>query len=305
MIYLQNEEARQFHITNTAVALGKFDGIHVGHQMLIDGLLEEKKQGRIALVFTFGESPLAVLSGGSRKNIYTPEEKALYFEELGVDVLLEYPFTKEFASIYPEQFVEECLVKQLGVSSVYIGEDFRFGKMRMGNVSLLKSLGAQYHFETHAIPKKTLHGKVVSSTGIRDMLESNLYIANDMLGNPYFVYGAVVHGNHLGHTIGYPTINQEVSEQKLIPAFGVYASRVCIEGIYYRGISNLGKKPTIDGEHQVGLETYILDYNGDLYGRYLKVELLYFIRPEEKFSGVIELKKQIHNDIEVMLEESL
>ena len=305
MIYLQNEEARQFHTTNTAIALGKFDGIHIGHQLLINGLMNERLRGRQALVFTFGDSPKAVLSNGSKKNIYTSEEKALYFSRLGVDILLEYPFTKEFAAISPEDFVEQCLVKQLGVRSIYVGEDFHFGKGRSGNVRLLKLLGEHYGFDVHAISKKTQHGKVVSSTLIRDMLETHFYVANELLGNPYFVYGEVIHGNHLGHTIGFPTINQRIPAQKLIPSFGVYASRVCIDGVYYKGISNLGQKPTIEGEHQIGLETHILDFDGDLYGRELQVELLFYIRPEEKFSDIDELKMQIQNDIEAMNNEML
>ena len=305
MIYLQNENARQFHTTGTAIALGKFDGIHVGHQLLIEGLQKERLKGRQALVFTFGDSPASVLSGGSKKSIYTSEEKALYFEKLGVDILLEYPFTKEFASCSPEEFVLECLVKQLGAGAIYVGEDFHFGRGRSGNVRLLKLLGEEYGFEVHAIPKKTQHGKVVSSTLIRDMLETHFHIANELLGNPYFVYSEVVHGNHLGHTIGFPTINQRIPEQKLIPAFGVYASRVCIDGVYYNAISNLGLKPTIAGDHQLGLETHVLDFTGDLYGQVLQVELLFFIRPEEKFSDVNELKMQIMNDIESMKHEIL
>jgi len=302
MLYLKNEDARQFYTTKTAVALGKFDGIHLGHQLLIDGLRREKQKGCQALVFTFGTAPNEVLMGGVQKNIYTPEEKAIYFEELGVDVLLEYPFTKEFAALSPENFVTECLVKQLGVCSIYVGEDFRFGRGRSGKVSLLQAMGEQYHFEVHAVPKKTKHGKVISSTIIRDLLESHFYAANDMLGSPYFVFGEVVHGKHLGNTIGYPTINQMIPQQKLSPAFGVYASRVQIDGVTYRGISNLGKKPTIEGRHQLGLETHILGYTGDLYGRMLKTELLYFIRPEEKFPSVEALKEQIYNDIAMMIE---
>ena len=300
MIYLQNDEARQFHTTGTAIALGKFDGIHVGHQLLVDGLTKERHMGRQSLVFTFGDSPMSVLSGGSKKSIYTSEEKALYFEALGVDVLLEYPFTREFASCSPEEFVSECLVKQLGARSIYVGEDFHFGRGRSGNVGLLKLLGEEYGFEVYALPKKTQHGKVVSSTLIRDMLETHFHVANELLGNPYFVYGEVVHGNHLGRTIGFPTMNQRIPEKKLTPAFGVYASRVYVDGEYYVGISNLGRKPTIEGEHKTGLETYLLDYNGDLYGKKLKTELLYYIRPEEKFNSIDELTKQIHNDIETM-----
>lgn len=303
MIYISGEETKQFHTVQTAIALGKFDGIHLGHQMLIEGLLNERQKGRKALVFTFGSSPNEILRGGTKKTIYTAEEKAYYFSRLGIDILLECPFTKQFASLAPETFVLDCLVKKLGVRSVYVGQDFHFGRGRQGNVALLQAMGQQYHFDLHALNKKTLHGKVISSTTIRDMLETHFHVANEMLGNPYFVYGPIVHGKHLGHTIGYPTINQVIPKQKLLPAFGVYASRVEIDGSYYRGISNLGTKPTIEGEHQVGLETHILDYQGDLYGKNLRTELLYFIRPEEKFSGVDALKKQIRNDIKLMLEE--
>lgn len=302
MIYLRDEEARQFHTNNTAIALGKFDGVHLGHQMLISQMLREKNKGRTTLVFTFGSSPYTILSGASQKVIYTSEEKAYYFSTLGVDVLLEYPFTKEFAGISPEDFTRDCLSTQLGVRSIYVGEDFHFGKGRSGNVGLLKELSEQYYFEVHDLPKKTLHGKVVSSTAVRDMLESKFHVANEMLGNPYYVYGPVIHGMHMGHTIGFPTINQEIPANKLTPGLGVYASRVTVGDNVYRAISNLGAKPTVIDSHHVGLETHILDFNGDLYDQYIKTELLFYIRPEEKFKDVDSLKKQIRDDIHMMLD---
>ena len=304
MIYLQDEEAGKFHTNNTAIALGKFDGIHLGHQMLLSRLMQEKQKGRTTVVFTFGSSPQKVLSGGSQKVIYTAQEKAYYFSELGVDVLLEYPFTKEFASVSPEEFTENCLVNQLGVRSIYVGEDFHFGKGRSGNVAVLKELGEKYYFEVHDLQKKTLHGKVVSSTAIRDMLETKFHAANEMLGNPYFIYSPVVHGMHLGNTIGFPTINQEISPNKLTPIPGVYASRVTVGENVYKAISNLGVKPTVTDSHHIGLETHLLDYSGDLYGQCLKTELLFFIRPEEKFKDVNELKRQIADDIQMMLENT-
>lgn len=297
MLYLQNEDAVQFHTRNTAIALGKFDGIHLGHQMLVKGLLEEKKKGRQALVFTFGSNPNAVLKGIIQKNIYTAEEKAYYFEQLGVDVVLEYPFTKDFYSLMPDEFVKRCLVDQLGVSCVYVGEDYRFGKGRQGNVALLELLGKQYGFEVHAITKKSMHGKVIGSTLIRDLLESNFALANEMLGNPYFAYGQVVHGKHLGHTIGFPTINQAIPDSKIIPNLGVYASRVIIDGKSYKAITNLGKKPTVGNMHPVGMETHIIEFSGDLYGKYIQTELLHFIRPEMKFESVEKLKEQIQIDL--------
>lgn len=297
MIYLYGENAKEFKTENTAIALGKFDGIHIGHQLLIEGLKKEKTKGTKTLVFSFGMQPNAVLNGEERKTIYTTEEKIHYFQQLSIDVLLEYPFTKSFASYLPEKFVKECLVDHLGVKSIYVGEDFRFGKNRSGNVHTLKELGEKYHFQVYGIKKKMLENSIVSSTSIRSLLKQDFSLANQMLGNPYFVYGPVIHGNHLGNTIGFPTINQEIPEYKLVPKNGVYISRVWIGQEWYYGISNLGVKPTINGIHKTGLETYIFDINKDLYYQKIKTELLYFLREEMKFDSINDLKKQIKKDI--------
>lgn len=299
MLYLRDEAAEQFNTSGTAIAIGKFDGIHLGHQLLINGLLEEKKMGRTSLVISFDFGNIV------KKSIYTSEEKAYYLSKLGIDIFLEYPFTKDFASCTPENFVKDYLVDKLGVRSIYVGSDFHFGCGRSGNVALLQELGNEYGFTVHAMEKQTLNGRVISSTSIRDMMETHFYVANEMLGNPYFVYGEVVHGNHLGRTIGFPTINQSIPEQKLLPPFGVYASRILIDGIYYQGISNLGIKPTVQNDRNIGLETFILGFEGDLYGRELQTELLYFIRPEEKFDNIEALKKQISNDISGMLKQEI
>ncbi|MDO5156959.1 MAG: bifunctional riboflavin kinase/FAD synthetase [Eubacteriales bacterium] len=297
MIYLNEKEAAQFHIKNTAIALGKFDGIHLGHQLLVDGLLEEKKQGRNALVFTFGFAPKEVLEGSIRRCIYTAQEKKQYFESLGMDVLLEYPFTKEFAAFTPEEFVKTCLVDALDVKAIYVGTDFHFGKNRSGNVKTLQELGEKYGFTVHAISKKNMQGEVVSSTRIRTLIEKDFEQANVLLGNPYFIFSEVVHGKHLGNTIGFPTINQVISPDKVVPAYGVYASQVTIDEKQYFAVSNLGKKPTIAGEHALGLETFIINYEGDLYGKMIKTQLRTFIRPEQKFSSVEELTEQIQKDV--------
>ncbi len=297
MIYLQDDLAKEYKITDTAIALGKFDGIHIGHQLLIEGLLREKTENRKALVFTFGDSPGTVLKGDSRRVIYTGKEKAHYFEELGVDILLEYPFTKAFAACPPEKFVEEYLVRQLGVKSIFVGEDFCFGKNRSGNVALLNKMSQDYGYTLHAVPKKSCRGEIVSSTRIREELETNFSVANILLGNPYFVYGQVIHGKHLGHKIGFPTMNQSIESDKIIPRSGVYASRVWIQDTPYAAISNLGQKPTVGGENETGLETHILNFNEDLYGEYVKTELLSYIRPERKFADIDQLKLQIEKDI--------
>lgn len=293
MIYVKNEAATEFQCENTAIAIGKFDGIHLGHQLLIQGILNEKKNGRKALVFTFGFA-----NNNGKQFLYTEQEKILNFEEFDVDVLLEYPFTKEFAALSPENFVEQCLVKKLGVKSVYVGNDFRFGKDRCGNAELLKQLGIKYGFEVHALDKYKEYDDIVSSSRIRHELGNDFEKANKMLGKNYFVYGEVVHGKHLGNTIGFPTINQVIDEEKIVPAFGVYASVVEVDGIEYAAISNLGIKPTIAGVNQLGLETFLFDYSGDLYGKWLKTSLISFVRPEMKFESIDQLKQQIAKDVE-------
>lgn len=299
MIYLRNKSAAEFTSENSSIALGKFDGIHIGHQDLIKRLIKDKEKGYRAIVFSFAISPRFILHGGEKKTIYTSQEKALYLSELGVDVLMEYPFTKKFANSKPEDFVKDCLVDKLNVKQIYVGEDFCFGKNRQGNVSLLKELGEKYGFHVCAIPQRKFRGKIVSSSLIRDLIGTNFSVANRMLGNPYFIYNEVIHGKHLGNTIGFPTINQEISSQKIVPQNGVYASRVLIDGKSYQAISNLGVKPTIKGENQLGLETYILDYSGDLYNKFIKTELLYFIRKERKFDNLTALKRQIEKDVAV------
>lgn len=300
MKYFSGEDAKNFKTENCAIALGKFDGIHVGHQLIMAGLLEEQKNGKKALVFSFGDNPFRVLRGDAKKNIYTTEEKIKYFDELGIDILLEYPFTKKFASYEPEEFVKNCLVEALGVKEIYVGDDFCFGKNRMGNVNTLIELGKEYQFQVHEIKQVYMDDIVVSSTTVRELLVQNFEMANKMLGNPYFIYGEVVHGKQLGNTIGFPTINQKIADYKVVPQYGVYQSRISIDGTVYTGISNLGVKPTIKGENQLGLETFILDYNGDLYGKMIKTELISFVREEKKFENIEALKNQITKDIEAI-----
>lgn len=301
MIHLSGNDAVLFSTKDTAIALGKFDGIHIGHQRLIESLMKEKEKGMQTLVFSFGDNMNSVLKGENRKTIYTLKEKACYFNEMGVDILLEYPFSKEFASLLPEEFVLQCLVNKLNVKSIYVGEDYCFGHARSGNVATLKQLGEKYNFKVCSIPKLKLGDNIVSSTIIREKLVSDFKVANQMLGNPYFVYGEVVEGKHLGRTIGFPTINQKIPDYKVVPQRGVYESHVWIDAISYKGISNLGVKPTIDGKHHLGLETYIFDYNGDLYGKEIKTELLSFLRPERKFDSVVDLTAQIKDDINFIL----
>ena len=274
-----------------AIALGAFDGIHIGHRRLIENIVDYSKEHNCkSCVYTFDTLP-----SGARY-INDSSQRIAIFESLGVDYLYIQRFDENFRCTSAKGFMDKFIKD---ASYVTVGFNFRFGKGREGNTGLLKDYCSQNGTVIHIQEPVYFGDEIVSSTKIRGYIEEdNFCTAGKMLGRNFCVNGVVIHGNAVGRTIGFPTMNQRIPEKKLTPAFGVYASRVYVDGEYYVGISNLGRKPTIEGEHKTGLETYLLDYNGDLYGKKLKTELLYYIRPEEKFTGIDELTKQIHNDIE-------
>lgn len=289
----------KFHMEGpSAVSLGKFDGLHRGHQKLIGHVLRQKEQGLSAVIFTFEKNPTRILSGLSGQNILTNEERREKLEQAGIDRLLECPFVPELSHMEPERFVEEVLVRQLRAAFVAVGTDFRFGYQRRGDHELLEKMGRRYGFHTEVIGKEQSHGRDISSTYVREALhEGNIPLANELLGYRYFVSGEVLHGRQIGRTLGLPTTNLLPSEDKLLPPNGVYLTRTVMEEGDYYGITNIGYKPTVGGETRKGVETFLFDYSGDLYGRHLYVEFLEFERPEQKFKSLEELKAQILSDV--------
>lgn len=293
------EETTDFQLHNSVVTLGKFDGLHIGHRMLLDHVLELKQQGYQSVMFTFSLHPYNLFSEKEFSLVYTNEEKLYKLQEKGLDVLIAYPFTKETASLEAEEFIEEVLVKKVDAKVIVVGNDFCFGKNRKGNVDLLIKFASKYGYKVYAYEKVEYLGDVVSSTRVREELsKGNMEVVNHMLQNPYSIRSKVVHGRKLGRTFGMPTINMLPSEDKLLPPYGVYASSVEIDGESYYGVSNIGLKPTVRAEARPGIETYIFDYQGDLYGREVEVCLYHYQRPEVKFSGIEELKGQMEQDIE-------
>lgn len=287
-----------FSFTNTVVSLGKFDGMHRGHRKLIEKLNKEKQSDQISVVFTFDVPPKKVISGSATKCILTKDEKKQVHETLGLDVLIEYPFNYETASMFPEEFVKDILVNKLGVSLVVVGKDFRFGRNRSGDIKTLESLGEKYGFKVFALEKERYGFRDISSTYIKKEIETgHIEEANKMLGYKFMVVGEVVYGNRLGNTIGFPTINIIPSEEKIIPLDGVYQTEVEVENVIYKGITNVGYKPTVNIEKTRNIETHIFDFSGDIYGKTVTVRFERFIRKEKKFSSVEELKKQIKKDI--------
>ncbi len=293
---------REFQIKEpTVVTIGKFDGRHKGHQKLLQRmLLLGKQKGFRTAIFTFDMAPAGVVSGKKQSLITTNAERRNNMEKTGIDYLIEYPFNQEVAQMPPEEFVERILVGQMKAQAIVAGTDCGFGYRRAGDAALLQRLAPDYGYEAVIIEKEQDEHRDISSTYIREQLdEGHIGKANELLGEPYAIHGEVVHGNHIGAPLlGFPTANLLPPPEKYLPRFGVYASRVLIDGRYYGGVSNIGAKPTINGENPVGVETFVLGLESgvDLYGKNIEVQLLDFERPEQKFAGLKELKARIELD---------
>ena len=297
MEYIKN--TLDFHVGQPSViTFGKFDGLHRGHEFLMDRQKEQSSINRYKrIVFTFDIPPKTKVLGDASKVITTNDEKQYIFEKDGVDYLIECPFTKEVMCMEPEEFVS-MIVSRLNVKCIVVGDDFRFGHNRAGDHELLLKLAPKYGYELIVVDKLKDNGRDISSTYIREeVARGNIKKANSLLGYPYFIMGRVVHGKQLGRTLGIPTINILPEAEKILPPFGVYASKVNVLDKWYLGITNIGRKPTIEGENPVGVETYIIDFSQDVYDHIVTVELYDFLRPEKKFDSIEELKEQISGDI--------
>lgn len=293
------ENTTEFHLENkSAVALGKFDGIHLGHRRLLERVLEQKKQGLWTVVFTFDTSA-ASFFGGETKELSTREEKRAVFSRLGIDVLIEFPLNRETAATEPAEFVSRYLAGQMRTACLCAGPDISFGKGGAGDYALLEKYAGTYGYQVELIEKVRVDGEEVSSTRVRQAVRAGeMEKAAAMLGAPYRVSGKVVHGRQLGRKLGMPTANLLPDERKLLPPNGVYYSMAEIGEKTYRGISNVGYKPTVSEEKIMGVETYLYDFEGEVYDRDMTVELLAFRRTERAFASVEALRRQIEADVE-------
>jgi riboflavin kinase/FMN adenylyltransferase len=285
----------------TSVTIGKFDGRHKGHQKLLREMMELKqKYGYKIAVFTFDMAPAGVVSGKKQTVITTNQERRNNMEKMGVDYLVEYPFNTEVAHMTAEEFVAQILVGQMHARAIVAGTDCGFGYQRSGNAELLRKLAPKYGYETVIIEKEQDDHRDISSTYVREELDlGNIEKANELLGEPYSIHGIVVHGNHIGGPrLGFPTANILPPPEKHLPPFGVYVSRVLVRGRYYSGVTNIGRKPTVEGDAPIGVETFLLDLEGemDLYGEMIEVQLLNYERPEQKFASLDDLKARIELD---------
>ena len=283
----------------TVLTIGTFDGVHLGHQKIIERVVATARQeGLLATIFTFFPHPrMVVQHDKSLKLIHTLEEKKQLLQQLGVDLLVVQPFNEAFAQLTAEEFVSTILVQHLNVKKVIIGYDHRFGRNRTANINDMRLFGEKYGFAVEEISVQEVDEVSVSSTKIREALnKGDVTTAEHYLGTPYSLTGTVVHGLKLGRTLGYPTANIQVTEDyKLIPKDGVYAVYSYIGARKVYGMMSIGKNPTIEGKG-ASIEVYFFDFNGDLYDRELTIYFVKYLREERKFSSVALLKKQLQDD---------
>ncbi len=290
-----NKSLAKDPIAKSAVTLGKFDGVHIGHLKLIRKILRRAKENHLkSVVFAIQSSDDLLLSS---------LERQLYLESLGVDILIECPFSKEFKSLHAEEFVQRILSGTLHASYVAVGEDYAFGYNREGNTASLTQYGLSYGFETEIVSKEQYLGIDVSSSRVREAVKNgDMELASRLLGRPYPITGTVTHGRHIGSTIGVPTANVVPVSSKILPPDGVYATLTKLpDGSIWKGMTNLGCRPTVGGVHRRA-ETTLFDYSGNLYGSLIETSLISYIRAEQKFADLQELKDQINLDQAAILE---
>jgi riboflavin kinase / FMN adenylyltransferase len=285
----------------TFVTIGTFDGVHFGHQKIIEKLVfEARKMQKKSVLLTFFPHPRMVLQkDASIELINTIEERATLLKKTGLDYLIIHPFSKEFSRTTALEFVRDVLVNKLNISKLIIGYDHHFGKNREGNITQLTEYSHLYNFEVEEIPAQDIDDVSVSSTKIRHALHSgSLKTANNYLGYNFMLNGNVVNGKKLGGKIGYPTANIDVKESyKLIPKTGVYVVKSLMDKEIIFGMMNIGNRPTVNGNHQT-IEVHFFDFNKDLYGQNITIELLYFLRDEQKFDSLELLIAQLKKDEE-------
>lgn len=283
----------------TAITIGKFDGVHIGHRKLLNKIMDKKKTGLKPCVFTFDNPPSSVLSGKELKVITSNSEKREIMEQLGIELFIACPFEPSVLMMEAEDFVERILVDKLNVQYIAVGPDCRFGHDRKGDYELLKQLQNKFGYTVEIIDKECYEGVEISSTLIRNEIEAgHMEAVTYMLGRPYSFEGEVAFGNQIGRRMNFPTTNIIPKKNKILPPNGVYVSCVKYDNKIYKGITNIGKKPTVTTDDLIGIETYLFDFAKQIYGEQIKVWLLNYERPEQKFANIEELQERINKDLQ-------
>lgn len=290
---------KEYNNKKSVVTIGTFDGVHIGHKKILERIIFNANELNCeSVVLTFFPHPRMVLQDNSVvKLLNTVDEKILLLEKTGIDNLIIHPFNKEFSRLTAEEFVKEILVNQLNIRKIIIGYDHRFGRNRTADINDLIAFGEEYSFEVEQISAQEINDNAVSSTKIRNaILEGNIALANNYLGYNYFFSGIVVKGKQLGRTLGFPTANIKINEDyKLIPKNGVYIVKSNYDKKPIFGLMNIGTRPTVDGTNQT-IEVFFLDFDNTIYDETLTIEIIEFIRDEQKFDSLNDLKNQINED---------
>ncbi|MES2865111.1 MAG: bifunctional riboflavin kinase/FAD synthetase [Bacteroidota bacterium] len=283
----------------TVVTLGTFDGVHIGHNAILDKICKAaQKENLESVILTFFPHPRLIVSDNyDIKLLNTMEEKSTLLQKKGIQNFIIHPFDKTFSELSPREFVAQVLVEKLNIQKIIIGHDHKFGKNRAADFNDLINFGKEFGFEVEEISAQQINEVSVSSTKIRNsLLEGNISLANDYLGYPYILSGNVVKGNQLGRTIGFPTANIEIPEEyKLIPKNGVYVVTANVNNQVVFGMMNIGVKPTL-GENKLSIEVHLLNFDSHIYNQKIQVNVLERLRDEQKFESFNALKSQLELD---------
>lgn len=297
LIRLSNAERRE----NSVVTVGTFDGVHAGHRVLINHVLRKADQRNArSVVVTFDPHPRDIISPGEKgiKLLTTLKERCELLAEIGIDEMIVISFNRDFSLLSSETFVRDIIWEKIGISEFVIGYDHQFGRNREGTIETVQRLGKEYGFDVHIVSKQEVGEKTVSSTAIRKCLQKdgNVELAARLLERPYLLTGTVIHGDNRGKKIGFPTANLKPDiKNKVIPKNGVYAVTARIEDEYFKGMMNIGIRPTFDGEEET-IETHLFDFDRDIYGNTVTIYFHKRIREEKKFSGPEALIEQLQKD---------
>ena len=297
MQYIQGLDAFR-ESGRTAVTLGKFDGLHRGHQKLVEKVESYGRADKVrTAVCSFDMEPLSERLHRPYRVLMTKEERRAHLEGR-VDYLVDCPFTEEFSHMSAEDFIRDVLCGVFHAAYVVVGTDFSFGYQKRGDYHMLERYQDVYGYRLDVVEKERYQEREISSTYVKEALAAgDMELAQTLLGYPYEIAGTVEHGKQLGRTLGFPTFNVEPPAQKLLPPNGVYLEQVEVDGTWHGAIGNLGVRPTVTDSGRVLIESYLFDYSGNAYGKKVKIRLRAFRRPEQKFADVEEMKRQVDRDI--------
>jgi riboflavin kinase / FMN adenylyltransferase len=284
---------------STVVTIGTFDGIHLGHKKIIEKVVDRASQNNSrSLLITFYPHPRNVVSGDKIKLLNTQEEKSNLISSLGINDLVVIKFTKEFSQLAPSEFFKNIVVDKIGLTEIIIGHDHHFGKGRGGDQETLKEMGKEFNFEVTAVDAVKISDEIISSTKIRNFLtEGDIKKSNEFLGRYYSFNGSVVEGDKRGRELGFPTANIQLgSNEKLLPALGIYLVEVLIENNRHHGLLSIGRRPTFYNEGSIVPEVFIFEFDQDIYGKNIVVNMIERIREEKKYSSAEALITQMNED---------